>query len=226
MAEDSNQQKPKPESPAPPADAPPFAVRTSKAAVKPDAAAAPVKIEGAVKPSAPPPEKKHGAKSLKPETPTPGALVVEESIEIAAPPEKVWKVFTAEEKWPQWNPVIKSARHVNGKHWTMGWQFEFVIKNPPLPPLKVSPIVLEVSVPNMVRWVGAAPGLCGMHWFLFESSETGTRATSYEEFSGMLTPLLRLFRRSTARTMRRWLQALKEECEKAVGSKPHHAVSG
>lgn len=161
-------------------------------------------------------EKKHEAKSLKPESPAPGALVVEESVEIAASPEKVWKVFTDEQSWTKWNPVIRSVRSLRGTPWTMGWEFEFVCKNPPLPPLKVRPIVLEVSVPSLVRWFGTAPGVSGTHWFLFEKSETGTRATSYEEFTGVLAPLLRLFRGLTAKMIRRWLQALKKECEKGA----------
>ena len=163
-------------------------------------------------------EKKHEAKSLKPQIPTPGALVVEESVEIAAPPEKVWKIFTEEQNWPNWNPVTKRASHLSGSRWRLGWQFELVLRNRPFPSLKVRPIVLEVSVPLLVRWFEAAPGLSAMHWFLFEKTETGTRVTSYEEFTGMLTPLLRLFRGLIFRMVRRWLQALKQECEKTAPS--------
>ena len=162
--------------------------------------------------------KKHEAKSLKPQTPTPGALVVEESVEIAAPPEKVWKIFTEEQNWPKWNPVTKRASHLSGSRWRLGWQFELVLRNRPFPSLKVRPIVLEVNVPLLVRWFEAVPGFSAMHWFLFEKTETGTRVTSYEEFTGTLTPLLRLFSGLIFRMVRLWLQALKQECEKTAPS--------
>lgn len=219
MADAPKPEEAKPEPPALAEKPKAAATKPQPAPGTPDAAAQAPKAE-APKPA--PAAKKHEAKSLKPASPAPGALVIDESVEIAAPPEKVWKIFTDEQRWTRWNPVIKSVRGLHGTPWTMGWEFEFVFRNPPLPPVKIRPVLLEVNVPSLVRWFGALPGFSGMHWFLFEKSETGTRATSYEELTGWLTPLLRLFRSRTTRSIRRWLEALKEECEKGAppASKP------
>ena len=223
MAESHNAKEAKPGDTRPEAGKPEGAPAQARQAEAASAAGkpkpqAPAGTGSPVPPAKPAVEKKHEAKSLKPQTPTPGALVVEESVEIAAPPEKVWKIFTEEQNWPNWNPVTKRASHLSGSRWRLGWQFELVLGNRPLPSLKVRPIVLEVNVPLLVRWFGAAPGLSAMHWFLFEKTETGTRVTSYEEFTGMLTPLLRLFSGLIFRIVRRCLQALKQECEKVAPS--------
>ena len=190
----------------------PEAAATSEK-TKPQVPAGSVSPARPVKPAV---EKKHEAKSLKPQTPTPGALVVEESVEIATPPEKVWNIFTEEQHWPRWNPTVRRVRQQSGERWRLGWEFEFVMKGPLLLPLKVRPVVLEVNVPRLLRWFAAAPGISAMHWFLFEKTETGTRVTSYEEFTGTLVPLLRLFPSLIAKPIRRWLQALKAECEKVA----------
>ena len=195
------------------APAPPRQPEAASATEKPKPQA-PTGTASAAQPAKPAAaEKKHEAKSLKPQTPTPGALLVDESVEIAAPPEKVWKVFTEDQNWPHWNPVVRRVRHLSGARWRLGWEFELVVKNAPLPPWKSRPVVLEVNVPVLVRWFSVTPGLSVMHWFLFENCETGTRATSYQEFTGILVPLLRLFHGSTSQVIRRWLQALKEQCE-------------
>ncbi len=166
------------------------------------------------RPAKPAVEKKHEAKSLKPQTPTPGALVVEEMVEITAPPEKVWNIFTAEQNWPRWNPAVRRVGQMGGERWRIGWEFEFVLRSPLLLPVKIRPVVLEVNVPRLLRWFATTPGLSEMHWFLFEKTATGTRVISYEEFTGMMTPVLRLFPSVIAKPTRRCLQALKAECEK------------
>ena len=126
----------------------------------------------------------------------------------------MWNIFTAEQNWPRWNPAVRRVGQMGGERWRIGWEFEFVLRSPLLLPVKIRPVVLEVNVPRLLRWFATTPGLSEMHWFLFEKTETGTRVISYEEFTGMLTPVLRLFPSVIAKPTRRWLQALKAECEK------------
>ncbi len=169
------------------------------------------------KPAAPgAPKKEHEKlKSLKPETPTdPTAIIVQESMEIAAPVEMVWRFFLNFVKWPDWNPVCLGVRSlVQGTSFGLGWRFELRLKCGPLK-LRVEPIILENTTPQVIRWLGSSLGLHGMHWFIFEKTETGSRVTSYEEFTGPLRWLIYPIRGWIRQMMRTWLSALKAQVEK------------
>jgi len=170
--------------------------------------------------AAPPPaakkEKEHEKpRSPKPEKPTdPSAIVGEESVEIAAPQEAVWRFFLNFVKWPDWNPVCLGTRSlVQGTSFGLGWRFELRLKCGPLK-LKFEPTILENTTPQVIRWLGGTLGVYGMHWFIFEKTEAGARVTSYEEFTGPLRWMLYPIRAWIKSMMRTWLGALKAEMEK------------
>ncbi len=161
------------------------------------------------------PKKEHDkAKPAKPEKPTdPSAIVVEESVEIAAPVEMVWRFFLNFVKWPDWNPVCLGVRSlVQGTSFGLGWRFELRLKCGPLK-LRFEPIILENTTPQVIRWLGGSAGLHGMHWFIFEKTEAGARVTSYEEFTGPLRWLIYPIRGWTRQMFRTWLAALKAQVE-------------
>ena len=173
-------------------------------------------------PTAPPAKEKHEkekAKPVKPETPTqPGAIVVEESVEIAAPVDLIWRFFLNFVKWPEWNPVCLAVKSlVQGTSFGLGWRFELRLKCGPLK-LTIQPIILENTTPQVIRWLGGLPGVHGMHWFIFEKTETGTRVTSYEEFTGPLRWLVIPVRGWVHQMYRTWLGALKERVEKQLAT--------
>lgn len=164
------------------------------------------------------PKKEHErVESLKPEKPTdPTAIVVEESVEIAAPVEPVWRLFLDYAKWPAWNPVCLGIKSLGqGTPFTLGWRCELRLKCGPLK-LRFEPIILENTTPQVIRWLGGSAGLYGMHWFIFEKTEIGTRVTSYEEFTGPLRWLIYPIRGLTRKMIRTWLQALRAQVEKSA----------
>lgn len=154
-------------------------------------------------------------RSPKPEKPTdPSAIVVEESVEITAPVEAVWRFFLNFVKWPEWNPVCLGVKSlVQGTSFGLGWRFELRLKCGPLK-LRFEPTVLENTTPQVIRWLGGSLGIYGMHWFIFERTEAGARVTSYEEFTGPLRWLLYPIRGWVKGMMRLWLEALKAQMEK------------
>ena len=198
----------------------------SAAAAAPAPGAKPIPAESIApaKPAAAPapPKEKHEkekAKPLKPEKPTePGAIVVEESVEIAAPLDMVWRFFLNFVKWPEWNPVCLGVKSlVQGTSFGLGWRFELRLKCGPLK-LTLRPTILENTTPQVIRWLGGWLGVHGMHWFIFEKTETGTRVTSYEEFTGPLRWLMIPMRGWTKQMFRIWLGALKEQVEKKMAA--------
>ncbi len=168
------------------------------------------------------PKKEHEkAPSLKPEKPTdPTAIVVEELVDIAAPVESVWRLFLDYGKWRDWNPVCLGMKPLGqGTAFGLGWRFELRLKFGPLR-LRFKPIILENTTPQVIRWLGGSAGIYGTHWFIFEKTETGSRVTSYEEFTGPLRWLIYPIRGWTRKMFRAWLEAMKAQVEKpAVADK-------
>ena len=147
------------------------------------------------------------------------SVVVQESTLISASPEEVWRVFSQLERWPLWNPVCRRARHLTGPPWRKGSTLEITLK-PWWLALTFRPTVLESSPPERVLWLGRGGGVYGQHTFTFEAEGEGTRATSYEVFSGTMLwamPLVSPAGR-VKRMFAQWLEALKAEVEKG---RPH-----
>ena len=217
MADENNTN---PASPPPPAEA--LAGKAGASAApepKPKLVSAETIAPAKPAPPAAPKKEHEKAKSPKPEKPTdPSAIVVEESVEIAAPVEMVWRFFLNFVKWPDWNPVCLGVRSlVQGTSFGLGWRFELRLKCGPLK-LRFEPIILENTTPQVIRWLGGSAGLHGMHWFIFEKTEAGARVTSYEEFTGPLRWLIYPIRGWTRQMFRTWLEALKAQVEKQAAA--------
>lgn len=112
------------------------------------------------------------------------------SIEINASPEKVWRILTDFEKYPEWNPFIKS---LTGKV-EEGKKLRVTIHPPQSKAMSFKPICLKLDVNKELRWLGhlGIPGLFdGEHIFELTKSDSGnTLFTQRENFKGLLVPLL------------------------------------
>ncbi len=115
---------------------------------------------------------------------------IETSIEIAAPPARVWGILTDFARMPAWNPFIKS---VSGDL-TTGSRLSVLIAPPGKSGMRFRPTVIAVHPERELRWLGRVliPGLFdGEHYFRLDPIEGGqTRFTHGEKFSGLLVPLL------------------------------------
>jgi uncharacterized protein YndB with AHSA1/START domain len=134
-------------------------------------------------------------------------------IDIAAPAEVVWEVLTNFDRWPQWNPEVKS----------MSW-------DGPLAPgsmfrWKAGPGTIvstleEVDRPRYVRWRGRTMTIAAIHEWRFQDRDGGTHVETNESFSGGLARLLRrTLQKQLDRALEEGLEHLKREGERrAVGS--------
>jgi hypothetical protein len=114
---------------------------------------------------------------------------IETSIEIAAPPSRVWEVLCDFARYPEWNPFIIS---ISGSM-RAGEQLKVLVQPTGKSGMKFNPIVLVAEPERELRWKGKVlvNGLFdGEHYFRMEPSGRGTRFHQGERFTGLLVPLL------------------------------------
>jgi uncharacterized protein YndB with AHSA1/START domain len=129
-------------------------------------------------------------------------------IEIAASPEAVWEIMAAIDRWPAWNPDIKSAE-LEGElkegstfRWKTG-------------PGTIVSTLREVDKPKRIAWTGKTLGIRAMHVWEIVPRNDGSVVRTEESWEGLPA---RLFRKSSQKTVEKALRAgpryLKAEAER------------
>ena len=144
------------------------------------------------------------------------AAEIKTEIEINASPAKVWEILTDFERYPRWNPFIKS---VTGPV-KVGNRITARIKPPEASGMTFTPTVLAFEPNRELRWLGKLlfSGLFdGEHKFELLDTGNGTsRFIQSEKFRGILVPL---FKKQLDNNTRRGFEAmnlkLKEMAEQA-----------
>ena len=139
------------------------------------------------------------------------------SIDIDAPVDHVWQVFTRFEDYPQWNPFIRS---IEGQVET-GAKIKVRLAPPGGKGMTMRPKVVRFEAPTELRWLGrlGIPGLFdGEHFFQLEPLPGDrTRFVQGEIFGGILVPLLKkMIDGSTRDGFNSLNKALKETCERST----------
>lgn len=134
-------------------------------------------------------------------------------IDIEAPPRAVWEVLADTAAYPDWNPFIRSISGTISE----GEQLEVSLGASGKKPMRFTPVVTR-AVPNEgFSWLGhlGIKGIFdGHHHIKLSETNTGTRVDHFEEFSGVLSPLiLGAVRTSTVRGFTEMNLALKESVE-------------
>jgi len=109
------------------------------------------------------------------------------SIDIDAPPERVWAVLTDLGGFEDWNPFITHAAGGLSE----GARLRITIEPPGGRPMSFRPTVREVQPNRKIRWMGRflVPGIFdGEHTLAIEPLGQGrVRFSQVERFSGALT---------------------------------------
>jgi hypothetical protein len=135
-------------------------------------------------------------------------------VEIAADPEAVWKVLATIDRWPDWNPDIKSvslegcvAKGTRFRWKAGSWKIVSVIQN--------------VKRDRLLAWTGRMIGIKAVHVWHLEPRGTGTLVVNEESWEGLLA---RLLRRSVQKALDKanasGLARLKAEAERRAKSRP------
>jgi uncharacterized protein YndB with AHSA1/START domain len=137
---------------------------------------------------------------------------VEESIEIARPPEAVWELVSDPANDPPWCPKVKSVESADRRHWT-------VLHKPVRlrSPFELSLEQLEVEPPNRLTLRQEDEASVFHVEYRLEPSAIGTRFTQVSEFEWKKLPrvLHGTFARGVRRDIRGQLRELKRVLERS-----------
>jgi carbon monoxide dehydrogenase subunit G len=112
------------------------------------------------------------------------------SIDIEAPPEKVWTLIDKLEQWPQWMPSIKKIERVSKGPLTTGSQLSVTAKVSGIT-IRLLMTIIEFVPERTVVMKGKALGTRLTRFYNLEPLNNKTRATVGGEVSGFLAWLAR-----------------------------------
>ena len=142
---------------------------------------------------------------------------VEKSIEVEAPPDKVWEELIDVKKWPEWKSFVPKTRVCEGYECvTTGAKIKMSLEvgGPASVPLSVR--ITEFKRPGLLAWEGGLKGVFhAVHSFELKDLSGKTRLTSKEVFTGALLPLVRLIvtEQDLEELHEKWVKAVKKRVE-------------
>lgn len=110
-------------------------------------------------------------------------MIIRETVNIRAPMEIVWDVFSRIENWSEWNPVCRQCRFEDGDSLAAGTCLSFELR-PLFFPIRIYPEVKDYEAGRLVTWVGKKWGVRAQHSFHFESTGDKVKIHSIESFFG------------------------------------------
>jgi hypothetical protein len=129
-------------------------------------------------------------------------------IEIAAAPEVVWDVLTAIDRWPSWNPDIKSMSMQGSV--AAGSQFRWKAG-----PGTITSTIRHVEPPRLIAWTGKTLGIDAIHVYRLEPRDGRTFVRTEESYDGLIARLLRRpLQKTLDRALADGLRYLKAEVER------------
>ena len=148
-------------------------------------------------------------------------LELRTEIEIDAPAERVWTVLIDFEKFPDWNPFIRSILG----HPQVGSRLDVLLGASGTRPMRFRPTVKAVVPNRELRWLGriGLPRLFdGEHIFQIEPlGPLRSRFVQRERFRGLFVPLLaRSLNRDARRGFEEMNRALRERVAGSTESRP------
>jgi uncharacterized protein YndB with AHSA1/START domain len=134
-------------------------------------------------------------------------LVSQKEMFIQASPEEIWRIHTAINDWPQWQPTIGMA-NLDGPLAT-GSIFQWKSGG-----LTITSTVQVVEPNRKVGWTGKALGTRASHIWIFKPHNGGTMLATEESMEGWLISILKLIMpKFLEESLDTWLQSLKSKAE-------------
>ena len=115
---------------------------------------------------------------------------VHTSVDIPAPPDRVWHHLVAFDAYPEWNPFVILISGVP----RVGERLRVRLQPPGGRSMGFRPRVTKVEPGSVLEWLGrlGLPWLFdGRHRFELTPTEDGTRLSHGEMFTGLLVPFVR-----------------------------------
>jgi hypothetical protein len=143
-------------------------------------------------------------------------LRIEESIQIAAAPEIVWKFLADPRSWQHWWPGCRGAETKDRKALREGSLLVLALHLGWMT-WKLTVHIEAATANRSLAWVGKSGGVTGRHAFYLDARPNGTFVRQQENFSGPGVLLFRLVRfdAATRRMFKQNLRGLKRAAERA-----------
>ena len=114
---------------------------------------------------------------------------IERTIDIAAPPERVWTIMRDVERWPEWTASVTRVQLLDGAPLAPGSRAR--VRQPRLPTAVWT--VTQVEPDRGFTWRSITPGLTSIGVHTIEPVHPdSSRATLAIDWRGPLAPLIRL----------------------------------
>lgn len=141
---------------------------------------------------------------------------VDTTITIAAPPETVWGMIVAFDKYHEWNPFIVDGAGAP----VVGSKLKLEMRPPGDKAMTHHPVVQFADEGRRLQWLGVFKSgwlFAARHEFLLEPAGAGTKMRHREYFSGILVLFLKKTLVRTEEGFHALNRALKQRAETAAG---------
>jgi uncharacterized protein YndB with AHSA1/START domain len=135
-------------------------------------------------------------------------VVAAAEIEIDAPQDVVWDVLAGIDRWPDWNPAVKSAS-LRGSL-KEGAEFRWKAG-----PGTIVSRLEEVDAPKRIAWSGRSMGIKAFHVHTLEKRDGRTLISTEESYEGLIARLFSgRLRKMLDDSLTEGLRHLKAEAER------------
>lgn len=132
------------------------------------------------------------------------------TVEVAAPPERVWQVLADVTRWPEWTPTVTSVRRLDDGELRVGSRA--VVEQPRLP--RTEYVVTDLVPGRSFTWVATRPGVRTVATHVVEPTATGARVRLAVAQEGWLGAVMgRLLRRLTDEYLANEVAGLRDRAE-------------
>jgi uncharacterized membrane protein len=116
-------------------------------------------------------------------------MIIQQTIEIAAPPKRVWDVMIDVERWPEWTSSVSRVELLGGTAFTVGSRVR--IRQPRLAAAVWTVTTIEPE--RYFEWRSVVPGLTSIGGHRVEPlGSERSRVVLSVEWRGVLAPLINL----------------------------------
>lgn len=126
---------------------------------------------------------------------------------INAPAQIVWSLIAEIDRWPNWNPAVKSAK-LNGA-FEVGSTFDWKSGG-----ISIVSTLQKIEPSSKLVWTGKAIGTRAIHVWSFQKTPTGVLVCTSESLDGWLVSLMqKSMQRTLDKSLVTWLNELKRRAE-------------